>query len=292
MLGDHDKLSTRLAYIIFKLNAGERLNLTKLAQDFGVSKRTIQRDLKRLSFLSMEYSKDEISLTSHTQGGIGFKNFEDFLKLCGLTNLFPNINEASLQGLLNPNLNASLSIHPANFEKIREKSEEFEQLQTAILTHQIIKFHYHQKERIIHPYKLIHHLGIWYLLGAEQGKIKSFAVKKIKNFDAQKQYFNPDPSLLQKFEKKKLTFPSECVSEIELFIDSYAMPYFEKRSIFPNQKIISKDESGMEILIQSSYDEEILRIIQQWMPHILIISPSSLQDTLKTRIEEYLKMYK
>jgi len=47
---DYDKILTRLSKILSKLYAGEALLVTELADEFNVSKRTIQRDLNdRLS---------------------------------------------------------------------------------------------------------------------------------------------------------------------------------------------------------------------------------------------------
>ena len=47
---EHDKLATRLSLIIYKLNQGERLTIESLANEFGVSKRTIERDIARFSY--------------------------------------------------------------------------------------------------------------------------------------------------------------------------------------------------------------------------------------------------
>jgi predicted transposase YbfD/YdcC len=41
----HELLARRLACILQRLNAGERLDITALAEEFSVHKRTIQRDL-------------------------------------------------------------------------------------------------------------------------------------------------------------------------------------------------------------------------------------------------------
>ena len=98
-------------------------------------------------------------------------------------------------------------------------------------------------------------------------------------------------ALIQEIEQNQFNFLSKEKNEIILFIDSYAMPYFEKRKILPNQKILSKDEGGMEVSTQSSYDEEVLRIIQQWIPHIFILSPDNLKERLREKMGGYLKMW-
>ena len=43
----YDRLSVRLSLIISRLLAGETLNMRKLAAEFGVSERTLHRDLSR-----------------------------------------------------------------------------------------------------------------------------------------------------------------------------------------------------------------------------------------------------
>ena len=287
---DHDKLAMRLAYTISRLNNGEYLSIAELAEEFNVDTRTIQRDIQRLSFLPIEKKDGVISLASYALGSVRFENLRDFLKLCGIEDLFPTLESKALQDLLNPALNTSLLIQPVSFERIQAR--EFEELQVAILEHKVVGFHYHQKKRKIEPYKLKHYLGRWYLLGVEEGKIKTFALEKIKNLITYTQEdFTPDKTLLQEIEKNQFNFLSKEKNEIILFIDSYAMPYFEKRKILPNQKVLSKDDRGMEVLTESSYDEEILRIIQQWIPHIFILSPDGLKERLREKIEGYLGMW-
>lgn len=50
----HDKTAVRLTQILLKLNNGEKLDLYQLADEFKVTKRTIQRDLlERFAFLPL-----------------------------------------------------------------------------------------------------------------------------------------------------------------------------------------------------------------------------------------------
>ena len=48
---EYDKLSTRLSQILIKFNNGDRVTIEDLAEEFGVSKRTIERDFVRFSYL-------------------------------------------------------------------------------------------------------------------------------------------------------------------------------------------------------------------------------------------------
>lgn len=55
---NYDKLATRLAQILEKLNAGKRFSVEELVEEFGIQKRTIQRDLNEcLSYLPLKKEK-------------------------------------------------------------------------------------------------------------------------------------------------------------------------------------------------------------------------------------------
>ena len=258
MSKNHDKLAMRLAQIVLKLNEGGGFSISELAEEFSVDARTIQRDLKRLSFLPMEKSEGRYYLASYAMGNVGFEDLRDFLRMCGIADLFPSLENRVLQDLFNPELNTALLIRPANFEK--SKRIGFDELQVAILKHRLVKFFYKDKERCVQPYKLSHYLGRWYLLGVEGESIKSFSLEKIKSLNVcEKNEFVVNERLLREIEENKFNFISNEKSEIVLFIDNYAMQYFENQSILPNQKILSKDCNGMEVSTQSSYDEEILK---------------------------------
>ena len=53
----YDRLASRLAILVSRLFMGETLSIRQLAQEFGVSERTVQRDLReRLRYIDTEYS--------------------------------------------------------------------------------------------------------------------------------------------------------------------------------------------------------------------------------------------
>lgn len=47
-VSEHDRLALRLAEILLRLNQGEKIARSELAEEFQVSERTIYRDLNRL----------------------------------------------------------------------------------------------------------------------------------------------------------------------------------------------------------------------------------------------------
>lgn len=52
---EHDKLAKRLGIILTRLNTGEKLHLDDLSREFGVARRTLNRDFnERLNYLPIQ----------------------------------------------------------------------------------------------------------------------------------------------------------------------------------------------------------------------------------------------
>lgn len=66
----HERLADRLTQIIRRLFAGENLNMRHLAEEFGVSVRTLRRDLReRLTGLDLEYNDGHCRLVTADSAG-------------------------------------------------------------------------------------------------------------------------------------------------------------------------------------------------------------------------------
>ena len=89
----HDRLAVRLSLIISRLVAGETLNMTRLAAEFGVSVRTLRRDFReRLMYLDLEYRRGQCRLRS-TGGGVqGELDALTFAHRAGLADIFPGLD--------------------------------------------------------------------------------------------------------------------------------------------------------------------------------------------------------
>lgn len=90
---DHyDRLSVRLSIIITRLLAGESLELKALADEFGVSERTLQRDFQqRLIHLDLEHSSGSYRLTRRT-GREHSPNTFAFIRNSGISGIIPAQN--------------------------------------------------------------------------------------------------------------------------------------------------------------------------------------------------------
>ena len=102
---EHDKLATRLSLIIYKLNQGERLTIESLANEFGVSKRTIERDMTRFSYFDIQKEGKEFFLDDITVGKLNFDDIKNFAIFSGIKSLFPSLTNQFLKDILNDKIN-------------------------------------------------------------------------------------------------------------------------------------------------------------------------------------------
>ncbi len=165
MSKDHDKIALRLAMILQKLNQGETLYETELAEEFNVSLRTIQRDMReRLVFLPFIDSQKGYQLDTTFLGKFDIKDIKRFAKFASIKDLFGKIDQDFFQKYLTD----SIAIKGFNIEKIDGKHADFDTIHQATKQHKLLTFDYQKsseskpKSFQTEPYKLMNKNGIWY----------------------------------------------------------------------------------------------------------------------------------
>lgn len=286
-----DKIATRLAQILTKLNNGERLTVKELEIEFNVGDRTIQRDLnERLSYIPIIKEKGYYYLPDYALGKLSFNDIKNFATLSGIKSLYPKLSHSFIVDILNAKINKAYLIKNQGFEDISYRYDWFEDVSNAILNTFQIKFSYNDKKRVVNPYKLINNNGIWYLLGDEDNKLKNYTFSKIKNLKLiENNQFTPTKDFIDKIEQNDTNWFSENLIEVILEIDSSIKEYILRKDIFPNKKIIEQTDDRFVLSTNISYDEEILGIVKYWLPYIKIKSPQYLSEKLSNILNEYLK---
>lgn len=293
MAKSYDTLALRLSLILTKLNSGESFTAKELAEEFNVSARTIQRDIKeRLSYIPIEKDGDRYSMESYALGKLSFEDIKSFATLSGIKSLYPSLSNEFITDILNAKLNSAYLIKNQGFEDISLKKEYFEKLSAAIIKKSSVSFEYKDKQRIANPYKLINNDGIWYLLADEDGNLKTFTFSKIKKFkwEDDTKIFKPKKEFLEQVEQNNLNwFTSDELIEVTLQIDNVAKEYFTRKEILQNQKIIEENEDHFIICTKVSYDDEIIKLVKYWIPYIKILKPEYLKEKLDIVLKKYIK---
>ena len=285
---EHDKLATRLSLIIYKLNQGERLTIESLANEFGVSKRTIERDIARFSYFDIKKEGKEFFLDELAVGKLNFDDIKNFAIFSGIKSLFPSLTNQFLKDILNEKINRAYMVQNSGFEDIEEKQQLFENLSSAIIEEKTISFFYNDKKRVVNPYKLINTNGIWYLSALENNTIKTYTFSKIKSLKISSDKFVVDKNILKEIEKSEINFLSKESKEVHLKIQNSAKEYFLRKKVLSNMKIVDNTDEYFVVSTNISFDDEILNIVKQWIPYIEILKPIELQVKLEDALKNYL----
>lgn len=289
----NEKVAQRLASILVYLNEGRRLNLDELAAEFAVSKRTLQKDLnERFCFLRWkEKDNGYYSLERNQLGSLTQADIQRFAHFASIQNLFPKIDRTFYQ----ESLIESVQVKGFQYENISQHQQTFNDLQTAIENKLKVRFFYQKfdhsgKNYQLEPYSLINKNGIWYLIGLENGKEKTFCFSQIKTLLISQEKFEVNPEFLQQIKQSDSIYHGNQLTEVIIKVSKKAAPYFLRRNLLPNQETIKKlDDGGLLLQCKNINEMEIIPLVQYWVPHLTIISPTELQEKMEEKLKCYIK---
>ncbi len=286
----HDKIATRLAIILTKLNASERFTVDDLVEEFAVTKRTIQRDLnERLSYLPIKKESNQYYLESYYLGKLNFDDIKNFSALSGVKELFPSLQEDFLKTILDNTVSQAYLVKGHNYEDLSDRADDFKIIETAIIETRKVEFTYKEKQRVVDPYKLLNIKGIWYLAGVEGDILKTFTLSRVSDLEVTEECYIANKEVLNSIEKEDSTWFSSKQTEVVLKVDSSVASYFKRRNILPNQTLVKElEDGGVLVSTKIAFDEEILKLVRYWIPHVSVVSPVRLQDELESGLRGYL----
>jgi predicted DNA-binding transcriptional regulator YafY len=286
----HDKTAVRLTQILLKLNSGEKLDLYQLADEFKVTKRTIQRDLlERFAFLPLIKDNGLFYLEAYYLGKLTSHDIERFACLTGVKALFPVLKDDFLRELFDARITQAYLVKGQHYEDLSQKTDQFKQLEQAIVNRQCIQFHYKDKIYRAQPYKLVNHTGIWYLAAIADEQLKAFSFSKLKNIIIETAQFTPNAETHQRIEQEDGIWFTATKREVILKIDSSVAHYFQRRDLLPHQHIDKILEDGSLIISSRiAHDHQILPLIRYWLPNVHVISPDELRHSLLQGLNTYL----
>jgi predicted DNA-binding transcriptional regulator YafY len=124
MKNDRDKILARLSSILGKLNAGESVIVSELAEEYGVSIKTIDRDIKAFSFLPIcSDKKGCYSLEPYALGKLSYDDIKNFAALSGAKHLFLTLSDDFITDILNEKIRSAYLVKPSMHEDLSPKLE-------------------------------------------------------------------------------------------------------------------------------------------------------------------------
>ncbi|EOA1826196.1 helix-turn-helix transcriptional regulator [Raoultella planticola] len=177
----YDRLASRLAILVSRLFMGETLSIRQLAQEFGVSERTVQRDLReRLRYIDTEYSGGNFRLRD-ARGP--FRTNSDIIRFARITRVahyFPALDPKLLSVLLDRGQDSPCIIWNAPPRQAPALFGGFQVIIQAIISSRRIHFlHHGHHQSAVAPYRLICLEGEWYLTAVTGERIQVFTLSAI-----------------------------------------------------------------------------------------------------------------
>ena len=290
----HERLAERLARILTKLNVGHQLSVQQLALEFRVSSRTIERDFDRLnSYLPLiqDTKTKKFYLESSYLGRFKLQDIQNFAQLSGIQDLYPSLDISFLRELFDNRANLVFSAKGYNFEDPRQYAEHFKILTRNIQKRQQIALFYRNQMRVVKPYRLIHHMGNWYLAAVRKQELRVYRLGRIEKIICSHQLlrFEHDQHVLQQLKDEDGIWFQHEKQEVILSVHPEAAIYFKQRRIFPEQVIVEELETG-ELLIgcQIRHQKELNPLVRYWIPYVKIVKPEHFQQKLNASLQGYL----
>ena len=306
-----DKKYYRVLNILNRLNEGP-VRLPELAKEFGVSERSIQRDMERINLTGFHLDTPQkgvytfatgVSLNSFNLSSEQLSVLVLMREMAGsmggaIKDAFDKIfDRATSAGQAD---SPFFSVGPRALNPLTRKF--YEDIVFAIENYKKLKVRYAsvtgEKERLLCPVKILASENFFYMMasvdGGKAGQYQKFRVDRIKSLEILPEEFpQPDPAQIKKLLGAATSIwgvNEGAKIAIVLKAEGAAADFLQSKEVFPKQKV-SKPAADGSVTVKAviHHPMEVVPLVLHWMPEITIAEPAGLRADVKSRITAYLK---
>ncbi|HBM0287084.1 DeoR family transcriptional regulator [Salmonella sp. NW758] len=179
---EHDRLATRLSIILSRLFQGEKLHIGTLAEEFGVTTRTLRRDFNvRLTYLDIEQSNGVYQLASHYFRRRTERDMKILARLLHLDRLLPAMDAKLLSLMLDGERPSPYRIMLPEPRQKPTLFGDFSRLTLAILNQTQVRIRTDENvSHTVHPYRLLCSHAEWFLAGCTSSGVFVISLSRIR----------------------------------------------------------------------------------------------------------------
>ena len=288
--------TARLNALYERLKSANGISIKDLAKEFEVSAKTIQRDFKalqrlgayksgRLLYLDESLAKDELANDERVVLGI-------LSKLARASGKGFYLKAKPLLTRLSQQIEQPIYINTQSESLDDDDLLNFDFIEKAITKRVELAFEYEGKAYQIKPIKLACFSGFWYVLAldsADEDTFKKFYFKQMKHLQALQSKFTLDERVEKRHKNAhSVWFNLDEPFLVQLFIDKKVARYF-KRKAYADATIYEQDDGGLVLECEISHIMQIKPLIYEYIPHIRVIEPAWLNETLKKELIDFAK---
>lgn len=286
--------TTRLNALYERLKSANGISIKDLATEFEVSAKTIQRDFKalqrlgahksgRLLYLDESLAKDELANDERVVLGI-------LSKLARASGKGFYLKAKPLLTRLSQQIEQPIYINTQSESLDDDDLLNFDFIEKAITKRVELGFEYEGKAYQIKPFKLAYFGGFWYVLGFDKKDelFKKFYFKQMKHLRALKSKFVLDERVEKRLKNAHSVWFNLDEPLVRLLIDKEVSKYFKRRHLIGATLYEQADES-IVLELEISHIMQIKPLIYEYIPHIRVIEPAWLNETLKKELSDFAK---
>ena len=306
----YDKKIFRLWAILNKLDTGGQVFTAKLAKDFNVSIRSVQRDVELLNMVGFPvvscgkgcygfvegFSLKRIMMSEEDASLLSFL-YEIAKSLGGK---FENSFNGILKKILKPDTESPFYVKMPGGMKLSEDYPFISDIESSIDERKKMVIEYasgkKSKKYTVDPLKIIFFEGFWYLLANidDKDNLRKFRLDMIEGSKMlEQEYELPNNLKTILDESVNVWFEENRDQKVTLKADKKVAKYFKKKQYFPHQNIKKENKDG-SLVLESAFsdDMEIIPTVLHWIPWVKVVSPDAIKSKVLTLVNEYAKSNK
>ena len=301
----HNKI-TRLLYELNALDKGP-ITLTDMAAEVGVCVRTLQRDMNDIDDAEFPILSSEPGVYAFVEG-FSLERMKLTSEEASILVLMSDM-ASSLGGnfghsftmlknrLLSPAQDNPFFIKMSSGE-IYKDTPITRTLEECVRGREWVNICYKGGKKAcypVRPLKLMWVEGFWYLLAlTNDDKLLKFRLEKISSAKEMGKFFKYNKNIDKILkESTNVWFEKERPLAVTLEVSAECAKYFKRKLYFPLQKVEKELKGGRIVLsCKAAKEEEILPTLLHWLPHIKVVSPTSLHKRVKEVLNDYLRSVK
>jgi predicted DNA-binding transcriptional regulator YafY len=308
--------------ILKRVEAGRYTSTQALAEEHGVTERTIRRDIEALQEAGFPLYDDRadgrriwrlvegykarvtqtFSLAELAALYFG-KNLMTFLGGSpfgsDLEAAFAKIREA-LPAKALPYLSRIqdlFAVRPEPWKDYSKKKDVIAGLIDATLHQRRARLEYYSlssrrtKSYTVDPYRVVYHHGGLYLYArvAEYEEVRTFAVERIKRLELLEQSFEiPQNFDVGEYARGAFGITGGKPEHVELEFEAPAADYVRERVWHESQSLLEREGGGVTLRMSVSAGPELQAWIKGFLPHVRVVAPKALREAIARDLKKAL----
>jgi predicted DNA-binding transcriptional regulator YafY len=312
----------RLLAIMLLLQTRGKMKAESLAQELGVSRRTILRDIEALSIsgvpiyaegghgggiaLDEGYRTNLTGLQEEEARTLFLASNESLLKqlklgeaaertLLKLTAALPTRHQEAVQ-----HIRQRILIDPAWWWQDSQPPRFWEPLQQAVYEDRRVRASYERYdgqlvERVLEPYSLVAKSSIWYLVGKREGEFRIYRVTRFHDLVLLDQHFERDADYdLPTFWQSQLQHFVESMAEYSLTLKVHPDRLTFLKWLTPGRHQVTEPEREGEwytVRVQTESIELAKMLVFGLGSQATVVEPQSLHDAVVAAAREFCQRF-